>query len=111
MNFLYRIPLFHFNIEDPEVLEQNRETILESIKLSSTVFYRELKGKAFADLDKNLRIKLRKYLIRGRFRPTPFGKFAGVGLGKWGKEINLGFPLQTKEVEGKSAIKPQCTMN
>ncbi|WP_057940206.1 lantibiotic dehydratase [Algoriphagus resistens] len=101
MNFLYRIPLFHFDIEDPEVLEQNRVTILEAIKLSSPVFYRKLKEKPFAELDRNLKIKLRKYLLRGRFRPTPFGMFAGVGLGSWGKEMNLSFPVQTAEISKK----------
>ncbi|MDR7130993.1 hypothetical protein J2X69_003352 [Algoriphagus sp. 4150] len=98
MNFLYRIPLFHFDIEDPAVLEQNRKTILEAIKLSSPVFYRELEKKRFEELDNKLRIKLRKYLLRGRFRPTPFGRFAGVGLGNWGKEMNLKFPLQAAHI-------------
>ncbi|WP_157243453.1 lantibiotic dehydratase [Algoriphagus resistens] len=106
MSFLYRIPLFHFNIEDPVVLEENRKKILEAIKLSSTVFYRKLEGKAFAELDRNLRIKLRKYLLRGRFRPTPFGMFAGAGVGKWGEEINLHFPLQTVEIDRKTRITP-----
>lgn len=105
MSFLYRIPLFHFDHEDPAVLEQHRNVILEAIKLSSTVFYEELKGKPFAELEPKLRIKLRKYLLRGRFRPTPFGKFAGVGTGKWGEEINLRFPLQTEEIERKTRIK------
>src|SRR5690606_11375042 len=99
MSFLFRLPLFHFDIENPEVLEQHRETILKSIKLSSTVLYQELKGKPFVELDNKLRIKLRKYLLRGRFRPTPFGMFAGVGLGKWGTEINLHFPIKSEELD------------
>ncbi len=78
---------------------------MEAIKLSSTVFYRELKGKPFATLDAKLRIKLRKYLLRGRFRPTPFGMFAGVGIGKWGTELNLNFPLRTELIGNKTDIK------
>jgi hypothetical protein len=42
MSSLYRLPLFHFEHEDPATLELNGETILAAIKLSSTVFFREL---------------------------------------------------------------------
>ena len=98
MHLLFRLPLFHFDIENPETLEKNRETILEAIKLSSTVFYKELKEKPFTELDEKLRIKLRKYLLRGRYRPTPFGKFAGVGIAKWGKYLTPDFPIQSSEL-------------
>ncbi|WP_339869400.1 lantibiotic dehydratase [uncultured Algoriphagus sp.] len=104
MSLLYRLPLFHFDHEDPAMLEQHREVILEAIKLSSASFYNELEKKPFANLDNKLRIKLRKYLLRGRFRPTPFGKFAGVGLGKWGTELDLSFPLQAEEIDPTSRI-------
>src|SRR5690606_20757650 len=93
MHLLFRLPLFHFDIENPETLEQHRETILDAIKLSSTEFHRELEEKPFADLKEKQSMKLRKYLLRGRYRPTPFGKFAGVGIAKWGKYLTPYFPI------------------
>ncbi|WP_339705165.1 lantibiotic dehydratase [Algoriphagus aquimarinus] len=102
MSFLYRVPLFQFNIEDPASLEHNREIILKAIKLSSTDFSRELAGIPFHNLDEKLKIKLRKYLLRGRFRPTPFGGFAGVGKGKWGKDFKLDFPLSPNKISDKN---------
>ncbi|WP_157373470.1 lantibiotic dehydratase [Algoriphagus terrigena] len=98
MHLLFRLPLFHFDIENPETLEKHRETILEAIKLSSTVFYKELEEKPFAELDEKQRIKLRKYLLRGRYRPTPFGKFAGVGIANWGKYLKPDFLIQSSEL-------------
>lgn len=87
MSLLYRLPLFNFDIDNPVTLEKHRETILEAIKLSSIDFFRELLQKPFSELDEKRRIKLRKYLLRGRYRPTPFGGFAGVGIAEWGKTV------------------------
>jgi len=98
MQFVYRAPLFHFDHEDPEVLEKNRDQIIAAISLSSKDFARELEKRSFNDLDQKIRIKLRKYLLRGRFRPTPFGLFAGVGTGKWGTKMNMDLPLQSKQL-------------
>lgn len=103
MHLLFRLPLFHFDIENPETLEQHRETILDAIKLSSTEFHRELEEKPFADLKEKQRMKLRKYLLRGRYRPTPFGKFAGVGIAKWGKYLTPNFPIQSSELTPTSS--------
>lgn len=102
MPFLFRLPLFHFNIEDPATPEKHRETILEAIKLSSTEFHREVESKPFTELNEKQRIKLRKYLLRGRFRPTPFGRFAGVGLGLWGSDLKTNFPIQAIELNNKT---------
>src|SRR5690606_7269137 len=41
--------------------------------------------------------KLLKYLLRGRYRSTPFGYWAGVGLGKWGSSYSLP-DLETKPI-------------
>ncbi|MCE7057591.1 lantibiotic dehydratase [Algoriphagus sp. AGSA1] len=102
MSFLYRLPLFQFDHDNPSRIALHWDSILQAIKLSSTAFYNELEGKVYKDLDHRQRIKLRKYLLRGRFRPTPFGRFAGVGTGTWEKEILINFPIQTSEVNGKS---------
>ncbi|MCE7057165.1 lantibiotic dehydratase family protein [Algoriphagus sp. AGSA1] len=107
MTFLYRLPLFQFDHEDPASIAQHWDIILNSIKLSSTSFYKELEEKDFKDLNLKQRIKLRKYLLRGRFRPTPFGRFAGVGIGTWGKEIMLEFPLhQTEIIDNQTKEQP-----
>ncbi|WP_425637937.1 lantibiotic dehydratase [Algoriphagus yeomjeoni] len=98
MSFLYRLPLFHFDHEQDAVLDQQWNFILSAIKLSSIVFHRELEGKTVSELTHKQRVKLRKYLLRGRYRPTPFGRFAGVGLGSWAKEITLDFPVQASEI-------------
>jgi hypothetical protein len=103
MHLLFRLPLFHFDIENPETLVQHRKTILDAIKLSSTEFHRELEQKPFAELKEKQRIKLRKYLLRGRYRPTPFGKFAGVGIAKWGKYLTPDFPIKSTELNPTSS--------
>src|SRR5947209_1616781 len=36
-----------------------------------------------------LKGKLLRFLIRMSTRPTPFGLFAGVALGRWGQETDL----------------------
>lgn len=106
MPFLFRLPLFDFDIEDPATLEKHRDAILAAIKGSSLVLHRELEGKPFADLEEKLRLKLRKYLLRGRFRPTPFGSFAGVGLARWGKNPKMDFPIRAVELKEWKTTNP-----
>ncbi len=106
MPFLFRLPLFDFDIEDPATLEKHRDTILAAIKGSSLVLHGELEGKPFADLEEKLRLKLRKYLLRGRFRPTPFGSFAGVGLARWGRQLKTDFPIRAVELKDWKTANP-----
>lgn len=108
MSFLYRIPLFHFNIEDPRAVEENRKLILDAIRLSSPDFVKEIQDEQFEKLDLKTQLTLKKYLIRGRFRPTPFGNFAAVGIGNWGTKFNLPLPLSTIKLISTNT-KPQVS--
>ncbi|WP_026968192.1 lantibiotic dehydratase [Algoriphagus terrigena] len=110
MEFIYRIPLFQFDHENPEELEQNRPEILEAISLSSPEFSQELAKKPFAELEHKLKIKLRKYLLRGRFRPTPFGRFAGVGIGKWGANLKLETPFRITDLPSSEQSNTKSTL-
>src|SRR6266516_1838882 len=40
----------------------------------------------------HLKGKLLRFLIRMSTRPTPFGLFAGVALGQWGRKTEVGLP-------------------
>lgn len=83
MNLIYRIPLFDFDINDPKQIECNWKRVLEAIENSSPDLFDSIDHRSYASLPKALQIKVRKYLIRGRYRPTPFGKLAGIGLASW----------------------------
>ncbi len=85
MNLIFRIPLFDFEINDPHQLAQNWKKILEAIEISSPDLFNSIAYRPFASLPEPLQLKVRKYLIRGRYRPTPFGKLAGMGLAYWSK--------------------------
>lgn len=83
MNLIYRIPLFDFDINDLKQIEQNWKRILEAIEVSSPDLFNSIAYRSYASLPKALQFKVRKYLIRGRYRSTPFGKLAGMGLASW----------------------------
>ncbi|MBE1610101.1 lantibiotic dehydratase [Actinopolymorpha pittospori] len=46
-------------------------------------------GEGRAKTDQSARSALLRYLIRMSTRPTPYGLFAGVGIGNWGERTNL----------------------
>lgn len=85
MNFIYRIPKFEFNPYSEKSIESNWTEILDSIHHASTHLFQEIKGREFKDLPTKVKRRVFKYILRGRFRPTPFGLFAGVGLGEYGE--------------------------
>ncbi|MBN3584846.1 thiopeptide-type bacteriocin biosynthesis protein [Algoriphagus aestuarii] len=98
MAFLYRIPLFDVDPNDPVAISDQKEKIIEAIQLASPEFAKLLASKDFMNLEDRLRIKLRKYLLRAKYRPTPFGKFAGVGIADWGNTFHLEHPLKATEL-------------
>lgn len=81
MDFLFRIPLFDFDIYSEFERKKNWKHILKAIEYSSPDLYREISGKTFENLSFSLQMKVFKYLIRGRYRSTPFGLMAGTGVG------------------------------
>lgn len=113
MNLIYRIPLFDFEINDLDQLEQNWSKILAAIEVSSPDLFNSIAYRSYPSLPEPLQLKVRKYLIRGRFRPTPFGKLAGMGLASWSKttqgptSLNPLFhhskPLNSLNLNGKLA--------
>lgn len=89
MDFIVRIPLVDFDIEQEEEIAANFKLIKEAIKYSSSSFYDVIENSTYDLLDSKLKLKIYKYLKRGRYRAVPFGKWAGVGLGEWGKTPNF----------------------
>lgn len=81
MKFLFRTPLFDFDPENESEIKENWLKILEAISVSSPSLAQEIRDQCFEELAKPIKIKVKKYILRGRYRSTPFGKFAGVGLG------------------------------
>ncbi|WP_026954987.1 lantibiotic dehydratase [Algoriphagus vanfongensis] len=83
MNLIFRIPLFDFDINDPIQTEYNWPRVLDAIETSSPDLFNSIDNRPYLSLPLALQIKVRKYLIRGRYRATPFGKLAGTGLASW----------------------------
>lgn len=104
MNFIYRIPLFDFDINNPVDVKNHRKQILSAIQLSSPSFSQKLSKHSFEDLDYETYLKLKKYLIRGRYRPTPFGEFAACGLANFGKIPSTVIQIETEEITSSKPI-------
>ncbi|TXE01606.1 thiopeptide-type bacteriocin biosynthesis protein [Algoriphagus aquimarinus] len=84
MDFLFRTPLLTFDPRNQKDVEKNWEQIMRAITYSSPDFALGIKGKKYSKLTVHQQEKLLKYLLRGRYRATPFGYWAAVGLGNWG---------------------------
>ncbi|MBD8489167.1 lantibiotic dehydratase [Echinicola sp. CAU 1574] len=97
--YLYRLPLLDFDIYNDQAVNDNYGRILDAVSLSSRSFYHAIKEKTLDELSVKEKKVLRKYLLRGRYRPIPFGKWAGVGLGKWTNASQLP-PINTLEYSG-----------
>lgn len=91
LNFFYNL-VNQPEISDEEFLVRwNIPVIREAIYLASPDFYDAMEDWAASKLTKAKRIesiksKFLSYLIRMSTRCTPFGLFAGVGMGKFGHE-------------------------
>ncbi|WPR77493.1 thiopeptide-type bacteriocin biosynthesis protein [Algoriphagus sp. NG3] len=88
MDFLFRTPLLTFDPRKQKDIEENWELIIEAVTYSSPDLALSIQDKNYRDLTEHQQQKLLKYLLRGRYRATPFGYWAGVGLGKWGKSYS-----------------------
>lgn len=96
MDFLFRAPLFDFDPDDDVEIAKNWENICGAIKNSSQSLSSELQGKQYHELSPKVKIKVFKYIIRGRYRPTPFGFFAGVGTGEFKERFEPTLNLDRK---------------
>lgn len=93
--FIYRIPLFSL----PKIYNENwfqsikSTTALEALFLASPEFLDELLKWEYTQKKQNeihnIRITILKYYLRMSCRCTPFGLFAGCGLGAIGKNDEM----------------------
>ena len=83
MDYIFRLPLVDFNIYNQDEITKNWAWIQKAIEFSSESMYRELAGCDYEELSDKLKLKIHKFLLRGRYRATPFGYWAAVGLGEW----------------------------
>lgn len=107
MAFLFRIPLVDFDPQDEAQIQLNWEWILKAIHYSSPSLLREIGHVPFNGLKTELKNKIIKYLIRGRYRSTPFGLWAGVGVGKWNQENYLETPVSYGRIPSTKKLTPK----
>lgn len=98
MDFIYRIPLIDFDPQNEKEIQTNWSLILEKIHLSSPSFHHELLAGSFESLDPSSHLKLYKYLVRGRYRSTPFGAWSAVGIGKWSDTTQTELSLECSPI-------------
>lgn len=91
MDFIYRLPLIQFDPKNPQEIDANWEFIKEAIKLSSPSLFQKIESSRYQDLTSSIQSKILKYLIRGRYRATPFGKWSGVGTGSFAAKTEFQF--------------------
>ncbi|WP_164997120.1 lantibiotic dehydratase [Clostridium minihomine] len=92
-----------------EYIQENgiEDAFLESLLISSQSLYHSYLEDTEAHIKKNKKIKmlnksLTRYLIRASSRPTPFGTWARVGLGSWGKEDSV--VIDSKKFRKKATV-------
>ena len=100
MSLLFRSPLINFDIHDFEAIQKHWPEILERIQLSSQDLFKSIHKKLPDQLSDKEQKSVYKYLIRGRYRPTPFGKWAGVGIANWENELN-----ESSEIPSASSVE------
>jgi len=82
---LFRTPQFPANAN----LKDSWEELKASIKISSPAFYSIIENMQFEDIENDSRpvqYTIAKYFNRAKFRPTPYGTFASIGIGELGSE-------------------------
>jgi thiopeptide-type bacteriocin biosynthesis protein len=98
MDFIYRIPLLEFDPKDDAKITQHWEDIKSRIRESSPSLFAAVQNKPFDMLDEEIRLTVYKYLLRGKYRSTPFGRWAAVGTASWSNKSEYIFPLLTEEI-------------
>ncbi|WP_026953644.1 lantibiotic dehydratase [Algoriphagus vanfongensis] len=87
MKFLFRVPLLDFDPNSLEEIKCNWPQILLGIQHSSPSLFEKIKSQSFQNLSLSDQKKVYKYILRGRFRSTPFGYWAAVGVGFFGTTV------------------------
>lgn len=92
MDYIIRIPLLTFDIYDESEVDKHFKQVKEAIQYSSKALFQEITSNTYSELPPPLKAKIYKYLIRGKYRATPFGLWVGSGLGSFGSatQIRLG---------------------
>ena len=99
-SFVFRSPLLSFDrfqmtLKDKDsLLKEMHPHILEAIYIASPVLYKELKkviegGVENKDARERVLLSTERYIGRMSTRCTPFGLFAGCGIGKIGADTNI----------------------
>ncbi|MDR3008611.1 MAG: lantibiotic dehydratase [Sphingobacterium sp.] len=81
---LFRTPQFPANAN----LKDSWEELKASIKISSPDFYSIIESMQYKDIENDSRpvqSTIAKYFNRAKFRPTPYGTFASIGIGTLGR--------------------------
>ncbi|WP_026969648.1 thiopeptide-type bacteriocin biosynthesis protein [Algoriphagus terrigena] len=84
MDFLFRMHLVDFDPADEKEIIKHWRWIKEALALSSKSLTDQIGNSDYESLSRTIKNKIYKYLLRGRYRSTPFGLWAGVGVGNWG---------------------------
>lgn len=79
MDYIFRLPLVDFDITNEDEIKKNWKWIQKAVEHSSESLYREIRDSDYSSLSNRIRLKIYKFLLRGRYRATPFGYWAGVG--------------------------------
>lgn len=89
--FMVRAPLLPIDADPSEHVARDLPREVEcAIAVASTQFFDAMHASTAAERPPEVERTLRRYLVRMSTRPTPFGLFAGVELGGWGDETDLG---------------------
>lgn len=83
MQLLFRSPLLQFDITDPGEVKKHWPELVEFIRLSSPDLFAKIQRRYPEDLTPKEKMAVYRYLLRGKYRPTPFGNWAGVGMANW----------------------------
>jgi thiopeptide-type bacteriocin biosynthesis protein len=107
MKFLFRVPLFDLDPNSESDISEEWDKILNAIAHSSPTLYKEIKKESYSDLAQSLKHKVYKYLLRGRFRSTPFGLWSGVGIGGFDESQSTVLDLSlTEQLTIEAAPEP-----
>lgn len=98
MDFIYRIPLLEFDPRDDSSIMRNWEDIKIRIQSSSPSLYAAIRNRPYHTLDEDTRLTIYKYLLRGKYRSTPFGRWAAVGTAGWSDKTDSILSLNTQEI-------------